>query len=191
MPEPESPLVVAVVGSSRPRGNTSLLVDVVLEELACQGIRVEKVMLGERRVACCLGHDDCAERRVCPLGDDAADILDAVYVADGLILATPVYYENVSEQMKTFMDRNVFRYARDEWLRAKVVGLVAVTAETGLDETVAALRRYVALSTDGDVPIFSVGGYADTAGSAGEKPELLAAARQLAADLAGALLSGT
>jgi multimeric flavodoxin WrbA len=108
-------------------------------------------MLGERRVAGCLGHDDSAERRVCPLGDDAADILDAVYAADGLILATPVYYENVSAQMKAFMDRNAFRYAHDEWLRAKAVGLVAVTAE---------------------------------------RPELLAAARRLAADLAEALLSG-
>ena len=88
------------------------------------------------------------------------------------------------------MDRNAFRYAHDEWLRAKAVGLVAVTAETGLDETLAALRRYVTLSTDGDVPIFSVGGYADTAGSAAERPELLAAARRLAADLGEALLSG-
>ena len=76
--------MVAVVGSPRPRGNTSPLVDVVLGELARQGIRVEKVMLGERRVAGCLGHDDCAERRVCPLGDDAADILDAclLYTSD-------------------------------------------------------------------------------------------------------------
>jgi len=191
MPEPERPLVVAVVGSPRPHGNTSLLVDVVLEELARRGVRARKVMLGERHVAGCLGHDDCADRRACQIGDDAADVLDAVYEADGLILATPVYYENVSAQMKAFMDRNVFRYAHDEWLRAKVVGLVAVTAETGLDETLAALRRYVALSTEGDVPIFSVGGYADTAGSAGEKPELLDAARQLAADLAEALLSAT
>ena len=191
MPEPEPPIVVAVVGSPRVRGNTSLLVDVALEELGRRGIRVEKVMLGARRVAGCQGHDDCAERRACPLGDDAADILDAVYAADGLILATPVYYENVSAQMKAFIDRNVFRYAHDEWLPAKAVGLVAVTAETGLDETLAALRRYVALSSDGDVPIFSVGGYADTAGSAAQKPELLAAARQLAADLAGALLPGT
>ena len=191
MPEPERPLVVAVVGSPRPHGNTSLLVDVVLEELARRGVRARKVMLGERHVAGCLGHDDCADRRACQIGDDAADVLDAVYEADGLILATPVYYENVSAQMKAFMDRNVFRYAHDEWLRAKVVGLVALTAETGLDETLAALRRYVALSTEGDVPIFSVGGYADTAGSAVEKPELLAAARQLAADLAEALLSAT
>jgi multimeric flavodoxin WrbA len=190
VPEPETPRVVAVVGSPRPHGNTSILVDVVLEELARQGIRVEKIMLGARRVAGCLGHDDCAERRACPLDDDAAGILEAVYAADGLILATPVYYENVSAQMKAFMDRNVFRYARDEWLRAQVVGLVAVTAETGLDETLAALRRYVALSTDGDVPILSMGGYADTAGSAAKRPELLSAARRLAADLAEALLPG-
>jgi hypothetical protein len=87
------------------------------------------------------------------------------------------------------MDRNVFRYAHDEWLPAKVVGLVAVTAETGLDETLAALRRFVALSTDGDVPVFSVSGYADTAGAAAQRPELLAAALQLADDLAEALLS--
>jgi multimeric flavodoxin WrbA len=184
-------LVVAVVGSPREHGNSSLLVDVVLDELARRGLRVEKLMLGERRVAGCLGHDDCAERRVCALGDDASDILDAVYAADGLILATPVYYENVSAQMKAFMDRNVFRYAHEEWLRASVVGLVAVTAETGLDETLAALRRYVALSTDGEVPTFSMGGYADTVGSAAEKPELLAAARKLAVDLAEALLSPT
>jgi multimeric flavodoxin WrbA len=181
--------VVAVVGSPRPRGNTVVLVDIVLEELARRGLRVEKVMLGARRVAGCLGHDDCADRRACALDDDAADILDAVYAADGLILATPVYYENVSAQMKAFMDRNVFRYAHDEWLPAKVVGLVAVTAETGLDETLAALRRFVALSTDGDVPVFSVSGYADTAGAAAQRPELLAAALQLADDLAEALLS--
>jgi multimeric flavodoxin WrbA len=190
VPEPEAPLVVAVVGSPRPRGNTSLLVDVALDELSRCGIRAQKAMLGERQVAGYLGHDDCADRHACPLADDAAGILGAVYAADGLILATPVYYENVSAQMKAFMDRNVFRYAHDERLRAKAVGLVAVTAETGLDETLAALRRYVALSSDGDVPVFSVGGYADIEGSAAEQPELLAKVRRLAADMAEVLLPG-
>jgi multimeric flavodoxin WrbA len=81
VPEPERPLVVAVVGSPRAHGNTSILVDVVLEELTRHGIRVERVMLGERRVAGCLGHDDCAERRVCPLAAArrlAADLGEAL-----------------------------------------------------------------------------------------------------------------
>jgi multimeric flavodoxin WrbA len=89
--------------------------------------------------------------------------------------------------MKAFMDRNVFRYNHDVFLTPKVVGLLAVTAETGLDDTLAALRRFVALSTEGDVPIVSMGGFADTAGAAAGDDELLAAARRLGADMAGVL----
>jgi len=51
VPEPESPLVLAVVGSPRSRGNTTILVDVALEEPARRGIRAEKIMLGQRRIA--------------------------------------------------------------------------------------------------------------------------------------------
>lgn len=179
--------VVALVGSPRARGNTSLLVDAVLAELRRHGLDCDKIMLGRRRIAPCLGHEDCADRAACPHGDDAADVLDLVYGADCLILATPVYYEDVSAQMKAFIDRNVFRYAHDEWLPAKAVGLIAVTAETGLDETLAALRRYVALSTTRDVPVFSLGGYADKLGAVAADAELLTAAGQLGAELAGAL----
>lgn len=187
MPSEPQPYVVAVVGSPRPHGNTVALVETVLGELERRGCRCARVLLGKRHIAACLGHDDCGERAACPQADDTADVLDEVYAADLLILATPVYYENVSGQMKTFMDRNVFRYAHDEWLRAKAVGLMAVTAETGLDDALAALRRYVALSSKEDIPTFSFGGYADTVGAAAADEGLLAAARRFAADLAGAL----
>ena len=182
------PLVVAVVGSPRPKGNTSTLVDVALAELERRGAAVSKLMLCEHRIEPCLGHDTCPDLERCPQGDDAADVLATVYAADGLLLASPVYYENVSAQMKTFIDRNVFKYSHDVFLTPKVVGLLAVTAETGLDDTLAALRRFVALSTEGDVPTFSMGGFADTAGAAADDEELLAAARRLAADMAGVLL---
>lgn len=185
--DPDRPLVVAVVGSPRARGNTSLLTDVVLGELQRMGAAVVKLRLADYDVAPCLGHDGCADFARCPQGDDAERLLATVYAADGLLLATPVYYENVSAQMKAFIDRNVFNYAHDVFLHPKVVGLLAVTAETGLDDTLAALRRYVALSTEGDVPVVSMGGYADKAGAAADDPELVAAARQLAADMAGPL----
>ncbi len=180
------PLVVAVIGSPR-RGNTAALVAAALDELTARGASCATIVLAERRLAPCLGHDDCGDRAACPLEDDAADILERVYAADCLILASPVYYENVSAQMKAFIDRNVFRYAHDQWLPAKAVGLIAVTAETGLDDTLAALRRYVALSTAGDVPVFSCGGYADVAGAAAADDALLAEARRLGVELAVAL----
>jgi len=144
-------------------------------------------MLGECRIGSCLGHEDCGERAACPLQDDAAALLDRVYAADGLILATPVYYENVSAQMKVFMDRNVFRYSHDEWLGARIIGLIVVTAETGLDDTFAALRRFLALSTATEVPVVCAGGLASSAGEAAADAKLMAAARRLGADVAGAL----
>jgi multimeric flavodoxin WrbA len=181
--------VVALVGSPRRRGNSSLLVDAAQRELEVRGCRVEKVMLAQLDIAPCLGHDDCAEHSSCPRNDDAAALLDRVYSADGLILATPVYYENVSAQLKTFIDRNVFMYSKEQWLQARAVGLIAVTAETGLEETLGALRRYVALSTQAEPPLYTLGGYADTLGAVVDLPELLAAARRLGAEIAGALLA--
>ena len=183
----DRPLVVAVVGSPRPKGNTSILVDAALGELERRGAAVSKLMLGEHRIEPCLGHDTCGDLERCPHGDDVAGLLATVYAADGLLLASPVYYENVSAQMKAFIDRNVFQYSHDVFLEPRVVGLLAVTAETGLDDTLAALRRFVALSTEGDIPVFSMGGFADKVGVAAEDDDLLAAARKLAVDMAGVL----
>ena len=183
----DRPLVVAVVGSPRPKGNTSILVDAALGELERRGARVEKLMLGDYRLAPCLGHENCADLQSCPQGDDSERLLAAVYAADGLLLATPVYYENVTAQMKAFIDRNLFNYSHDVFLTPKVVGLLVVTAETGLDDTLAALSRFVALSTEGDLPVLSMSGFADAVGDAAGDAELLAAARKLGADMAGVL----
>ena len=185
----EAVSVVAVVGSPRAGGNTSLLVDAALAELEGAGAVVRKVMLCDYAIAPCSGHEECATFGVCPHRDDADAVLDAVYAADGLILATPVYYENVSAQMKAFIDRNVFRYNREQWLAARAVGLLAVAMESGLDDTLAALRRYVALSTDHEVPMVSAGVYADGLGVVADMPEALDAARTLGADLADLLSS--
>ena len=182
-----APSVVAVVGSPRLRGNTAALVDVTLAELTARGAACETFVLSRFAVAPCLAHDTCAELATCAIGDDAAAVLDRVYAADCLILGTPVYYENVSAQLKALIDRSYFPYVHGRWLRAKAVGLIVVTAETGLQETVDALRRYVALSSDGDIPVFTCAGYADEAGAAAADDELVAEARRLGAELGGAL----
>jgi len=180
-------LSVAVVGSPRRRGNSSLLVDVLLAELAARGLTTEKLHLADYRVEPCRGHDDCARRARCPLGDDDVEfLLSRVYAADVLVLATPVYYENVSAQLKAFIDRNVFYYSRERWLRARAVGLLAVSAETGLDDALAALERYVRLSSDREIPLFRLGGLAEKAGEALADEGLVARVRELAAALAAA-----
>ena len=101
-----------------------------------------------------------------------------------------MYYENVSAQMKAFIDRNYFRYTHDERLPARAVGLIAVSAETGLGDALGALRRYVALSTRGDVPVLELAALADAAGDAAADVALLGEARRLGQRLAAELADG-
>jgi multimeric flavodoxin WrbA len=175
----EQPHVVAVIGSPRRHGNTVALVDAALAELERCGCLCSRIMLGELHIAACDGRENCGELAQCSHDDDTADVLDLVYAADGLILASPVYYENVSSQMKAFMDRNAFRYYHDEWLTPKIVGLIVVALESGLDDTLAAMRRFVVLSSSQDVPTLSMGGYANKPGDAAADTELMAEARKL------------
>ena len=184
---PGAPSVVAVVGSPRAAGNTSYLVDIALDELASAGFAVEKIMLSEHRVLPCEGHDECEDLSVCPLDDDAGAILERMYAADGLILATPVYYEDVSGQMKVFIDRNCFNNYHEVWLQARSVGLIAVAESTGVDEAVDSLRRFVALSSDKKVKPLSVTGLAYRAGDAVGNGPLIAAVRDMAHTMAAEL----
>jgi multimeric flavodoxin WrbA len=173
-----SPKVVAVIGSPRRRGNTATLVDAALEQLERGGCACTRIVLAERRIEFCSGHVYCGER-ACPHDDDMPGVLEQVYAADGLLLATPIYYENVSGQMKTFMDRNATRYYQEEWLTPKVVGLIAVAAESSADDTLAAMRRFVALSSPEELPVVALGGCADKPGEAAQDAELMARAREL------------
>ncbi len=184
MTAPDSrPKVVAVIGSPRRRGNTATLVDAALEELERGGCECTRIVLADKRIEFCSGHVFCGER-ACPHDDDMAGILEQVYAADGLILATPIYYENVSGQMKTFMDRNATRYYHEEWLAPKVVGLIAVAGESGAEDTLAAMRRFVALSNPEELPVVALGGLADKPGDAAQDAELMAKARALGRSMA-------
>jgi multimeric flavodoxin WrbA len=184
MSAPDSrPKAVAVIGSPRKRGNTATLVDAALEELERSGCECTRIVLAEKRIEFCGGHVFCGER-ACPHDDDMAGILEQAYAADGVILATPIYYENVSGQMKTFMDRNATRYYHEEWLTPKVVGLIAVAAESSADDTLAAMRRFVALSNPEEVPVVALGGLADKPGAAADDAELMAQARALGRSMA-------
>ncbi len=179
--------VVAVIGSPRRQGNTAALAGAALEELERGGCRCTTITLADLRIDACDGHRNCGELAECPHDDDMPGVLEAVYGADGLILASPVYYENVSSQMKAFIDRNATRYYHEQLLTPKAVGLIAVAGESGLDETLAALRRFVALSSAEKLPTLDLGVYATEPGEAAADPKLMAEARELGRAMAANL----
>jgi multimeric flavodoxin WrbA len=71
-----------------------------------QGIETEKIVLGQCKIGPCLGHKACGTYTVCKVKDDAPAIIEKFNQADAVILATPVYFFDVSAQMKAFIDRN-------------------------------------------------------------------------------------
>ena len=182
--ETPRPRVVAYVGSPRSDGNTSYLVDIALAELERHGVRCEKIMIGDFRVLPCQGHDECEVFSACPLDDDAGPLLEKMYAADGLILASPVYYEDVSGQLKLLIDRNCFNNYHEVWLQAKTIGLIAVGESTGLDETIDSLRRFVSLSSNSSIKPLAASGFAHRIGDAAGNGPLIASVKQMAHEMA-------
>ncbi len=171
--------ILAIAGSPRTKGNTNHLVDRALEEITKLGIDTEKIALSQYQVNPCLGHDECASYQSCAQKDDAGWILDRFRAADGLILATPVYYYNVSAQMKAFLDRNYWCYKHDLKYEARTVGNIAVADEIGIEDTVYTLKQFAKEMEVSDEGIFTATGYAKEIGDAVKNLSLVEEAREL------------
>lgn len=173
--------ILAIMGSPRPEGNSSYLVDIALEEAKNQGIEVEKVILIEKQIGWCQGHVECGSHPTCLHDpDDAAEVVEKLFSADGVLLASPVHTGYVTAIMKNFMDRTRFKGQANLKLPARSVGLIAVAASSGIEETLAVLERYVTRrSAISPEKIHKVGGKARKPGEAKANQELTNQAREL------------
>lgn len=181
--------ILAIIGSPRPRGNTNYLVDQALDEAKRYGVEIEKIVLSDYEVKPCEGHDDCPSFDSCLQKDDAVWILKKLRIATGVILATPVYYYNVSAQMKTFIDRNYFIYKHRQKYHADTVGIIVVAEKIGIDDTLHTLRQFVDEFEVSDDKVFIASGYAAKIGDIQNNPSLIEAARNVGKQMAQSLKS--
>jgi multimeric flavodoxin WrbA len=182
--------ILAIVGSPRPKGNTSYLVDQALQQAASQGLETEKIILSKYRVNPCQGHDNCSSFPACKQHDDTPWILDKFCNAEGIILGSPVYYYNMTAQMKAFVDRNYFLYRHNISPRMVCAGLIVIGGSAGLEHTVRALRRFVKLSADiPDDRMVILSGCASKPGEVKNDPALVEEARRLGSRMAEILTS--
>ena len=184
--------LLAIIGSPRLKGNTNYLVDQALEEAAKLGAQTEKLILSQYEVNPCLGHEDCASFNSCQQKDDAGWILDRFSKADGVILATPVYYYNLSAQMKTFIDRNYFLYKHGRKSQARAVGIIIVAEVEGIEDTLHTLKQFINESFNvREDRLFIVCGYANKPGDAKNNLPLVEEARKLGRQMVESLKKGS
>jgi multimeric flavodoxin WrbA len=123
--------VVAFNGSARKDGNTAILVNVVLKELKKAGIKTELVQLAGKKIRGCTACGKCFENqdKQCAVkGDVANDCIEKMLQADGIILASPTYFADVSTELKALIDRSGFvAKANQDMFKRKVgAGVIAV-----------------------------------------------------------------
>lgn len=101
--------VVAVNGSPRRDWNTAKILETALEEAQVQGAQVELMHLYDLRFTGCRSCFACkrAKKRLahCALHDDLEPVLKKLLAADVILLGTPIYFGDVSAQMRALLER--------------------------------------------------------------------------------------
>lgn len=123
--------VMGFNGSARKDGNTAVLIEKVFDELEAEGIDTQLVNLGPNSVNGCVACMKCSQNKdghCVQKKDKLNDWLDEMKSADGIILGTPVYFADISGQMKCFIDRSgmVARANGNIFQRKVGAGVVAV-----------------------------------------------------------------
>ena len=138
--------VVAFNGSPRKDGNTNILINRLLRELEGEGIETELVQLSEKEIRGCIACFKCHENqdRRCAVKKDAAnEYIDKITKAQGIVLGSPVYFQDVTPEMKALIDRAGFvGLANGKMYRNKVGASVACFRRSGGMHTVDAMNHF-------------------------------------------------
>jgi multimeric flavodoxin WrbA len=142
--------VIGFNGSARKEGNTSILIQKVFDELEAEGIETKLVNLGPQSVNGCLACMKCFENKdghCVQVKDSLNAWLDEMAAADGIILGTPVYFANISGQIKCFMDRAWMVARANGNLFSRKVGAAVVAARrAGTVSAFHALNNYFTIA---------------------------------------------
>ena len=105
--------VVVISTSLRPGSNSNALAEQFAEGAKTAGNEVEFISLRGKEIKFCIGCMSCQKTGACVFKDDVPAIMDKVLDADVVCWATPIYYYEMSGQMKTLIDRMNAMYAQD------------------------------------------------------------------------------
>ncbi len=108
--------IVALYGSPRRNGNTSLLLKKAVQGAREAGAEVEEIVLRDLKISPCLEIYGCKETGRCVIEDDFHGILDQMQSCQGIILASPIFFYAVSAHTKMLIDRCQSLWVKKHWI---------------------------------------------------------------------------
>jgi multimeric flavodoxin WrbA len=138
--------VVAFNGSPRKDGNTTILIHHVFRELEKEGVETELVQLSGKKIHGCIACYKCFENKDqhCAVkGDIANECIEKMIKAQGIILGSPVYFNDVTAEMKALIDRAGFvSMANGGMYKNKVGAFVVAVRRSGAVHTLDTLSHF-------------------------------------------------
>jgi multimeric flavodoxin WrbA len=142
--------VVAFNGSARKDGNTAILVREAFREIEKEGIETELVQLAGQAIHGCIACGRCFQNKNhrCAVEDDVANsCIEKMVVADGIILASPTYFADVSTETKALMDRAGYvARANSDMFRRKVGAAIVAVRRAGGMHTFDTINHFFTIS---------------------------------------------
>lgn len=136
--------VLLINGSPRVGGNTSIALGEMEKIFQQEGIQVETVQVGNKAIRGCMACLSCMEKGKCVFDDLVNETAPKFAEADGLVIASPVYYASANGTLISFIDRLFYSTPFDKTM--KVGAAVAVARRGGVSATYDELNKYFAIS---------------------------------------------
>ena len=165
--------VLVITTSLRVRSNSDRLTEELIRGAKDAGHDVETISLKGKEIRFCIGCLACQKTLKCVLKDDAVEIAEKVKNADVLVFVTPIYYYEMSGQMKTLLDRLNPLYPSDYKFRKVYMLSVAAEDESSTPEkAVNGLQGWVDCFEKAELAgSLFCGGISDTGEADGKKEE--------------------
>jgi multimeric flavodoxin WrbA len=113
--------ILAIYGSPRRKGNTSLLLKNAVKGAIEAGAEVEEIILRDLKMSPCLEIYGCKKNGRCVIQDDFQQVYDKLLSCHGLILASPIFFYTVSAHTKILMDRCQSLWIKKYWLEKNTI----------------------------------------------------------------------
>ena len=136
--------VLMINGSPHHKGNTSIALREMETVFAEEGIDTETVRIGSQAIRGCIACGHCFEAGKCVFDDLVNETAPKLEAADGLVVATPVYFASPNGTVETFLDRLFYSTHFDKTM--KVGASVAIARRGGTSATFDALNKYFTIS---------------------------------------------
>ena len=137
--------VLMINGSPRVGGNTAIALKEMEKAFVKNGIEVETVQIGNKAIRGCIACGTCAKKGQCVFDDAVNEVAPKFAEADGLVIASPVYYASANGTLVSFLDRLFYSCHCDK--RMKVGAAVAVARRGGLSATFDELNKYFTINS--------------------------------------------